>query len=103
MEHASGSAFQPAVYILASKPYGTLYVGVTTNLSRRIWEHREGIGAGFTRRYGVAQLVYFEYFASISDAIQREKRIKAWRRAWKIDLIRSMNPEWRDLYDDLNN
>ena len=99
--HTDGSRFQPAVYILASRPYGTLYTGVTSNLARRISEHREGIVAGFTRRYGVKLLVYYEYFATMADAIPREKRIKEWRRAWKIDLIVSLNPEWRDLYEDL--
>ena len=93
MEHGHGRAFQPAVYILSNKPHGTLYVGVTSNLSRRIWEHREGLVAGFTQRYAVKRLGFFEYFASISDAIQREKRIKEWHRSWKIDLIVSMNPD----------
>ncbi|MBN9023223.1 MAG: GIY-YIG nuclease family protein [Rhizobiales bacterium] len=90
------------MYILSNKPHGTLYVGVTSNLPRRIWEHREGLVAGFTQRYAVKRLVFFEYFSSISDAIQREKRIKEWRRSWKINLIVSMNPDWRDLYEDLN-
>jgi putative endonuclease len=98
----SSSRFQPAVYILASKPYGTLYTGVTSDLARRIWEHREGLVRGFTLRYGVKTLVYYEYFGLIGEAIQREKRIKEWRRVWKIELIESMNPEWRDLYEDLN-
>lgn len=100
--HADGSRFQPAVYILASEPYGTLYTGVTSDLSRRVFEHREGLVSGFTRRYGVKLLVYYEYFGLIGDAIQREKRIKEWRRAWKVELIESLNPEWRDLYEDMN-
>ena len=93
---------QPAVYILASRPHGTLYVGVTGDLPRRIHEHRMGLLPGFTRRYGVKLLVYHEAFERITDAIVREKQIKEWRRAWKIELIESMNPGWRDLYDELN-
>jgi putative endonuclease len=89
------------VYILASKPGGTLYVGVTNDLIRRIYEHREGLAPGFTKKYGVKMLVYFEEHGTIIAAIQREKNIKHWSREWKIDLIRSMNPEWHDLYDDI--
>jgi putative endonuclease len=89
------------VYILASKPGGTLYVGVTNDLIRRIYEHREGLAPGFTKKYGVKMLVYFEEHGSIVAAIQREKNIKHWSREWKIDLIRSMNPEWRDLYEEI--
>ena len=89
------------VYILASKPGGTLYVGVTNNLIRRVYEHREGLAEGFSKRYGVKMLVYFEPHESIEAAIQREKNIKHWPRVWKIDLIEAANPEWRDLYDDL--
>lgn len=100
--HADGSRFQPAVYILANRPYGTLYTGVTSDLARRIFEHREGLIPGFTLRYGIKTLVYYEFFAMMGDAIQREKRIKEWRRAWKIELVESLNPEWRDLYEQLN-
>ncbi|KAB2880792.1 MAG: GIY-YIG nuclease family protein [Pseudorhodoplanes sp.] len=89
------------VYILASGPGGTLYAGVTGDLVRRAYEHREGLVPGFTRRYGVKQLVYFEQHDSIAAAIQREKNIKHWSREWKIDLIVSLNPEWRDLYPDI--
>lgn len=89
------------VYILASKPGGTLYVGVTNDLIRRIYEHREGLAPGFTKKYGVKMLVYFEEHGTIIAAIQREKNIKHWSREWKIDLIRSMNPEWRDLYEEI--
>jgi putative endonuclease len=89
------------VYILASGPGGTLYVGVTNNLVRRIFEHRTGMVPGFTKRYGVKRLVYFEEHATAHAAIQREKNIKHWPREWKIDLIRSMNPEWRDLYEEI--
>jgi putative endonuclease len=86
---------QPVVYILASKPYGTLYVGV--NLADRIEAHRNGSVDGFTKQYGVHRLVYFEVHADMYEAIQREKRLKKWNRAWKIRLIEEMNPEWKDL------
>jgi putative endonuclease len=89
------------VYILASKPGGTLYIGVTNDLIRRVFEHREGLVAGFTKRYGVKSLVYYEQHDTIPLAIQREKNIKHWPREWKIDLIMSMNPDWRDLYSDI--
>lgn len=90
---------QPAVYILASKPNGTLYVGVTSDLSSRIEAHRSGAVEGFTKRYSVETLVYFELHSEMYEAIQREKRIKKWNRAWKIDLIETMNPAWSDLSD----
>ena len=89
------------VYILASQPGGTLYVGVTNDLVRRIFEHREGLVQGFTKRYGVKMLVYFEQHETAIAAIQREKNIKHWSREWKIDLIVSKNPDWRDLYDEI--
>ncbi len=85
------------VYILASKPYGTLYIGVTSNLAGRIDAHRNGSVEGFTREHGVHTLVYFEVHAGMYEAIQREKRLKKWNRAWKIRLIEEMNPEWKDL------
>jgi putative endonuclease len=88
-------------YMLASKPGGTLYVGVTNDLIRRAYEHRNGLVAGFTRRYGVKRLVYFEQYDDPVTAIQREKNIKHWSREWKIDLIVASNPQWRDLYDDI--
>ena len=95
---------QPVVYILASKPYGTLYIGATSNLADRIDAHRNAIVDGFTKQYGVHTLVYFEvhagvYFevhADMYEAIQREKRLKKWNRAWTIRLIEEMNPEWKD-------
>jgi putative endonuclease len=90
------------VYILASKPGGTLYIGVTRDLIRRIFEHRTDAVKGFTKRYGVKQLVYFERYDTAIAAIQREKNIKHWSREWKIDLIVSMNPDWRDLYDEIS-
>jgi putative endonuclease len=89
------------VYILASRPGGTLYVGVTNDIVRRIFEHRQGLVPGFTKRYGVKMLVYYEQHDTALAAIQREKNIKHWPREWKIDLIISINPEWRDLYDDI--
>ena len=89
------------VYILASRPGGTLYVGVTNDLIRRIFEHREGLVPSFTKRYGAKMLVYFERHDTAMAAIQREKNIKHWPREWKIDLIHFTNPEWHDLYDDI--
>ena len=89
---------QPALYILTSQPNGTLYTGVTTDLVRRVWEHRSGLVEGFTKRYRVHRLVYFEVHNHIEEAIRREKRIKKWRRAWKVDLIEESNPRWHDLW-----
>jgi putative endonuclease len=90
------------VYILASATHGTLYVGVTSDLGRRIWEHREGGGSEFCRRYEVHRLVRYEPFDDIVTAIAREKRLKKWPRAWKIRLIEADNPGWDDLYERLN-
>ncbi|MFL1875937.1 GIY-YIG nuclease family protein [Hansschlegelia beijingensis] len=87
------------VYILASGPYGTLYIGVTSNLPARIWQHREGVADGFTKRYGVHRLVFFEVHATALEAITREKRLKRWPRDWKINLIERDNPRWDDLFD----
>jgi putative endonuclease len=89
------------VYILTSKPGGTLYVGVTNDLVRRVYEHREGLAESFTKRYGIKMLVYFEPHDTIEAALQREKNIKHWTREWKIDLIVKDNPDWRDLYDEI--
>ncbi len=89
------------VYILASKRNGTLYIGVTSDLVQRIWEHKNDWVDGFTKRYGVHKFVWYEEYEDIEDAIQREKNIKRWRREWKLDLIEQMNPSWRDLYEDL--
>jgi putative endonuclease len=91
---------RPCVYILASRRNGTLYIGVTANLARRVWQHRSNAVAGFVRDYSVYRLVFAE-FHETSDAILREKRIKKWRRAWKLELIESHNPQWRDLSDEL--
>ncbi len=90
------------VYILTNKPNGTLYTGVTRDLPRRIWQHREGLSPGFTRRYGLRRLVWCEYHDTISGAIQREKNMKHWPRTWKVRLILAMNPGWDDLYETLN-
>lgn len=92
---------QPTVYILASKRNGTLYVGVTSDPIKRIWEHKQDAVAGFTRKYQVHDLVYFEQHENMSQAIQREKQIKKWNRAWKIELIEKHNPAWRDLWPDI--
>ena len=90
------------VYLLASRPYGTLYIGLTTNLARRVWERRSKLVPGFTRKYGVDLLVYFEVFDSVLEARAREHSMKRWRRAWKIKLIEEANPNWDDLTDQLN-
>ncbi|MNP20680.1 GIY-YIG nuclease superfamily protein [compost metagenome] len=91
----------PFVYILASKRNGTLYIGVTADLVRRAWEHRTNAAEGFSQRYGVHQLVYYEQHVSMLEAIAREKRLKKWRREWKIDLIESFNPDWQDLWPSI--
>lgn len=90
------------VYIVTNKPNGILYTGVTSDIGRRAFEHHSGAMAGFTKRYGLKRLVYMERFEDIRDAIQREKNLKHWPRAWKARLILDSNPEWRDLFDDLN-
>ncbi len=89
------------VYILANKPKGTLYVGYTDDLGRRLHEHREKVRAGFTQKYALDRLVYFEPLETREQAKQRERRLKHWLRAWKIDLIEQHNPQWRDLSDDI--
>ena len=86
-------------YILASKPHGTLYIGVTNDLVRRVSEHRSGIGSEFTDKYKTTRLVWFEVHNLITSAIAREKQLKAWKRAWKIALIEEANPRWNDLFD----
>ena len=92
---------QPCVYILASGRNGTLYVGVTSDLVKRIWEHKSDCVAGFTSRYDVHSLVWFERHDVMESAIAREKAIKEWKRRWKLELIEELNPEWRDLYPDI--
>ena len=89
------------VYLLASRRNGTLYCGVTNDLIRRVWEHRYGSAAGFTSRYGIHMLVWYEQHNDINEAIMRETRIKGWRRSWKLELIEKANPQWLDLYDSL--
>ncbi|WP_246529526.1 GIY-YIG nuclease family protein [Microvirga zambiensis] len=90
------------VYLMTNRRNGTLYLGVTSNLARRAFEHREGLIPGFTRQYGLKRLVWYEHFCDIRDAIQREKTMKHWPRAWKVRLIHGMNPDWDDLYEVLN-
>ncbi|MDP1683411.1 MAG: GIY-YIG nuclease family protein [Burkholderiales bacterium] len=92
---------QPCVYILASRRNGTLYVGVTSDLVKRVWQHKDNVVEGFTKRYGVHMLVWFELHENMLDAIAREKTIKEWKRKWKLELIETSNPDWRDLYLDL--
>lgn len=92
---------QYCVYIMASKKNGTLYTGVTSNLPRRSWEHRSGAIEGFTKKYGVHKLVYYELFGSAEAAIMREKKIKRFNRAWKVRLINKENADWNDLYEKL--
>lgn len=89
------------VYILSSRKNGTLYIGMTDNLIRRVWEHKNKKVDGFTKKYGVYHLVYFEQHNNPESAIQREKQIKKWNRLWKIRLIEEKNPEWKDLYQDI--
>jgi putative endonuclease len=88
---------QPAVYILASNRNGTLYMGVTSNLAKRTWQHKNDRAESFTKKYGVHTLVYYETHPNIIDAIRREKHLKKWNRAWKLELIEKVNPEWKDL------
>lgn len=92
---------QPAVYILASKRIGTLYTGVTSNLVNRVWEHRNDVVDGFTKKYRVHLLVYYEIHSEMIEAIKREKQIKKWNREWKIELIEKENPKWKDLWFDI--
>jgi len=92
---------QPAVYILASKRNGTLYLGVTSDLVKRVWEHKNNMVGGFTKQYGVHQLVWYELHGNMKSAIEREKRLKEWKRVWKLQLIESVNPEWHDLYNTI--
>ena len=97
LQHVAGT-----LYILTNRPNGTLYTGVTADLSRRVFEHREGRGSVFTRRYKLTRLVYYEHHEDIASAIQRERNMKHYDRAWKVRLILTMNPTWDDLYEQLN-
>ena len=90
-----------AVYMMTSRPFGPIYIGVTSNLPRRVWEHREGLIEGFTARYRLKMLVWYELHELMTAAIQREKSLKRYYRAWKLNLIEATNPQWRDLYADL--
>jgi putative endonuclease len=91
-----------AVYILTNRPRGVLYTGVTSDLVGRVWQHREGVAEGFTTRYDAKQLVWFERHQDVEAAITREKRIKRWRRDWKLDLIETANPGWKDLWPEIS-
>ncbi|WDI30045.1 GIY-YIG nuclease family protein [Hyphococcus flavus] len=90
------------MYILTSKKNGTIYIGVTADIAERVWAHKQKAVPGFTAKYGVDRLVYMQHFDRIEDAIAEEKRLKNWKRSWKIDLIERENPEWEDLYDTIN-
>ena len=92
---------QAAVYIMASQRNGTLYIGVTSDLVKRVWQHKQDAVSGFTRRYAVHMLVYYQQTEEMPSAITREKQLKKWNRAWKIRLIEEMNPYWNDLYDSI--
>ena len=92
---------QPCVYLLASRRNGTLYVGVTSNLVQRVWQHKQDLADGFSKRYGTHMLVWYEVHSTMLAAIAREKAIKEWRRAWKLALIEKANPHWRDLYEEI--
>ena len=87
------------VYIMTNAPFGALYIGVTADLARRVWQHRHGVGSDFCRRYGLTRLVYCAHFPTIEEAIAREKAMKAWKRQWKTMLIEQANPDWADLYE----
>ena len=90
---------KPCVYILVIKRNGTLYIGVTSDLVKRVWEHKNDVVEGFTKKYGVHKLVWFEPHETMDSAIQGEKTLKGWRRKWKLELIEGKNPDWRDIYD----
>ena len=92
---------QPAIYIMASKHNGTLYIGVTSDIIKRVWQHKNGVTGGFTQKYCVHRLVYYELFDDMESAILREKQLKKWRRAWKIKLFEKSNRSWRDIYPDI--
>lgn len=89
------------IYMLTNKPYGTFYIGVTSDLVRRVFEHKEKYAKGFSKQYNLTHLVYYETTSDVESAIRREKRLKRWSREWKIELINNFNPEWKDLYDEI--
>ena len=92
----------PCVYILASRKEGALYIGVTSNLIERVWKHKNEVVDGHSAKYNIKQLVYFEQYLTMEEAILREKRLKKWNRAWKINLIEESNPNWKDLWNEIN-
>jgi putative endonuclease len=92
---------QPTVYILASKRNGTLYIGVTSDIHKRVWEHKSDVAEGFTKKYGVHRLVYYELHEDMVSAIRREKQMKKWNRGWKLSLIEKHNMDWRDLWEEI--
>ena len=92
----------PCVYILANKPNSTLYIGVTSNLVQRVWQHKNDLVEGFTERYGIHRLVWYEVHETMESAIMREKALRKWNRAWKIELIENSNPNWAELYDEIS-
>ena len=94
-------AHQPATYILTNKKNGTLYVGVTSNLIQRVWQHKAKVTQGFSSKYDLDKLVYYEFHSDINDAILREKELKKWRRQWKLNLINQQNPNWVDLWEQV--
>jgi len=91
----------PCVYILASQKNGTLYIGVTSDLVKRVWQHKNDLADGFTKKHSVHNLVWYEVHETMESAITREKSLKAWKRLWKLDLIEKTNPDWKDLYDEI--
>ena len=101
IQYLSHMPIQPAIYILASQRNGTLYIGATSDLVQRVWQHKTHEVEGFSNRYGVDKLVHFELFEDMLSAIAREKQLKKWNRAWKVELIESQNPTWRDLWDEI--
>jgi putative endonuclease len=92
---------QPAVYILASKRNGTLYIGMTSNLQKRVWEHKNDLIEGFTKKYGVHRLVYYELHQDMTSGITREQQMRKWNRVWKVELIEQLNPEWKTLWEGI--
>ena len=102
MHRGGGNATHMQIYIMTNKIRGTLYIGVTQNLAKRVWEHKEKIVEGFTKKYDLDRLVYYEDVEDYDSALAREKQLKNWHREWKINLIESSNPFWKDLYEELN-
>lgn len=89
------------VYILASKRNGTLYIGITSDLVKRVWEHKNNLVEGFTKKYGIHMLVWYEHTTDVRESIKKEKQLKKWNRKWKLELIEKQNPDWKDLYSDI--